>query len=137
MSTVAAPQSLRRQFRKAASQFVIAVQLELQTLGFFYLKWGGQQTCKPGDWIVNNAGDIYTVDRESFAAKYREGPTPGVYIKTGTVWAEVATTNGSIPTKEGATEYSAGDYLVSNNQDGTDAYAIAADVFRSMYEPVE
>ena len=36
-------------------------------------------------------------------------------------------------TKEGATRYEAGDYLVSNNSDGTDQYAIEAAKFETMY----
>ena len=37
-------------------------------------------------------------------------------------------------TKEGATHYRVGDYLVSNERDGGDAYAITADKFEAMYE---
>ena len=37
-------------------------------------------------------------------------------------------------TKEGETAYQAGDYLVSNNQDGTDAYAISAEKFQALYD---
>jgi len=40
-----------------------------------------------------------------------------------------------VATKEGRSHYKAGDYLVSNNEDGTDAYYIAAVQFESMYEP--
>jgi hypothetical protein len=57
----------RRRFIKRADQFVVAVQLDLDTDGFTYQKWGIVQRCKPGDWIVNNDGDYYTVDKETFA----------------------------------------------------------------------
>jgi hypothetical protein len=50
------------------------------------------------------------------------------------VWAEKATRDGSTATKEGRSYYSAGDYLVYNNEDGTDAYCIGAAKFESMYE---
>jgi len=46
----------------------------------------------------------------------------------------VATARGSVVTNEGKSFYKAGDYLVYNNEDGTDAYCISADKFESMYE---
>jgi len=54
---------LTKYLKKTASR-VVAVQLELETDGFTYRKWGGTQTCKAGDWIVNANGEFYTVDRE-------------------------------------------------------------------------
>lgn len=126
----------RRKFRKRADQFVIAVRLDLDTDGFAYRKWGAEQRCKPGDWIVNNTGDHYTVDKEVFAKTYHE-IDPGIYLKTTPIWAEVATQPGEVDTKEGFSHYQAGDYLVSNNKDGTDAYCISAPKFESMYEPDE
>ena len=63
--------SARHKYVKRDTEFVLAVQLDLETAGFTYEKWGGTQTCKAGDWIVNNAGDTYTVDRDSFARTYR------------------------------------------------------------------
>lgn len=125
----------RRQYVKRQTEFVVAVQLDLETTGFTYKKWGGAQTCKPGDWIVNNNGDTYTVDRESFARTYRSNG-PGTYVKSTPVWAEVASAAGSVPTKEGATHYEAGDYLVSNEEAGTDAYAVSKAEFERMYEPL-
>ena len=56
------------------------------------------------------------------------------YIKTTRVWAEIATEAGSVATKEGRSQYQNGDYLVFNNEDGTDAYCIGAAKFESMYE---
>lgn len=50
---------------------VVAVPLELETDGFTYEKWGSVQRCKAGDWVVNNGGDIYTVDRQTFERTYR------------------------------------------------------------------
>jgi len=120
---------------KRASQFVVAVQLDLDTLGFTYKKWGDTQTCKRGDWIVNNNGDTYTVDSESFARTYRSNG-PGTYVKSAPVWAEVASTAGSVRTKEGATHYEAGDYLVANEETGVDTYAVSRAEFERMYEPL-
>jgi hypothetical protein len=126
--------SQRRKYVKRSDQFVVAVQLDLDTTGFSYRKWGGTQTCKPGDWLVSNDGDTYTVDQESFARTYR--PTgPGTYVKTTPVWAEVARTSGEIRTKEGATHYDKGDYLVYNEPDGGDGYAVSKEAFTKMYEP--
>jgi hypothetical protein len=125
----------RHQYVKRVTQFVVAVQVNLDTPGFTYQKWGGTQTCKAGDWLINNDGETYTVDRESFARTY-EKTGPGTYVKRAPVWAEVASASGDVATKEGATHYEAGDYLVSNEPDGRDPYAVARDTFERMYEPV-
>jgi hypothetical protein len=124
----------RRRYVKRAGQAVAAVQLRLDTSGFHYEKWGGTQTCKPGDWIVDNEGDVYTIDRVTFERTYRQ-VSRGLYSKTTAVWAEVAAEAGHVTTKEGVTHYQAGDYLVSNDDDGGDAYAISAKAFTAMYEP--
>jgi hypothetical protein len=126
----------RLKYVKRANQAVVAVQLALETEGFTYHKWGALQTCKTGDWIVNNDGDVYTVDRETFERTYRQ-VGPGTYVKTTPVWAEVAEEAGSVRTKEGETHYRAGDYLVFNEEHGGDAYAVSADKFQAMYEPAE
>jgi len=126
----------RRRFRKKADRYVVAVQLNLDTAGFTYRKWGAEQRCKPGDWLVDNQGDMYTVDSGVFAKTYRK-VSPGIYVKTTPVWAEVATEPGSVATKEGRSDYAAGDYLVYNNEDGTDAYCVGRGKFESMYEPDE
>jgi len=123
----------RRRYRKKADQFVVAVQLDLGTDGFIYRKWGAEQRCQQGDWVVDNDGDHYTVDGEVFARTYRK-ISPGIYVKTTPIWAEVAAEPGQVDTKEGVSRYQAGDYLVSNNEDGTDAYCISAAKFESMYE---
>jgi hypothetical protein len=124
----------RRKYKKKSTAFVTAVQLDLDTEGFKYNKWGGKQVCKKGDWLVNNNGETYTVAEASFAQTY-EFVSPGVYVKPTPVWAEIAAKPGRIKTKEGETAYRAGDYLVFNNEDGTDGYAMSAKSFKSMYEP--
>lgn len=128
----------RKKYIKKPTSFVIAVQLDLDTEGFTYNKWGGKQVCKRGDWLVDNDGDKYTVSQKKFAETY-ERISLGVYAKSTSVWAEVADKPGKIKTNEGETTYQAGDYLVYNNEDGTDAdaYATSAEKFRKMYNPAE
>jgi len=122
-----------KKYRKRENQFVVAVQLELETDGFRYNKWGAVQQCHRGDWLVNNGGDVYTINEDSFASTYRE-VKPGQYVKTTPVWAYVAVDAGKVQTKEGTTEYKRGDYWVANNPDGSDAYAVSKDKFEEMYE---
>jgi hypothetical protein len=126
----------RKQYRKRADTAVVAVRLALETRGFTYEKWGATQTCKAGDWIVDNDGDIYTVDSETFARTYRPVGR-GTYVKATPIWAEVARAPGEVRTKEGTTHYDAGDYLVSNEEDGSDPYAITKQKFEGMYERVD
>lgn len=119
-------------FLRKTDTNVVAVQLNLDTEGFPYRKWGGTQACKPGDWLVDNSGDVYTVDGESFERTY-ERVSPGVYRKTAAVWARVADAPGSIRTREGETRYEAGDYLVFNDADGADGYAMSRARFEQLY----
>jgi hypothetical protein len=128
--------SERLRYLKRKEQFVTAVQLDLETDGFTYRKWGGMQRCAAGDWLVNNDGDTYTVSRDSFARTY-ERLERGKYRKITPIWAEVATEAGAVRTNEGMTSYRPGDYLVSNDSDGHDQYAISKAKFEKMYEPAE
>jgi hypothetical protein len=131
-------ESKRRKYVRNPNRPVAAVRLSVDTDGLVYRKWGGEQRAKPGDWIVDNDGDVYTVDAEVFAHTYRPidlQKAPGTYVKTTPVWAEQAQQAGSVTTKEGATHYAAGDYLVSNNSDGSDAYAMKAKKFAELYVP--
>lgn len=123
----------RLRYRKKSDRFVVAVQVDLDTAGFSYTKWGAEQRCKPGDWLVDNEGDIYTIDSEVLANTYRR-VRPGIYVKATTVWAEVAAASGVVDTKEGRSHYQKGDYLVYNNRDGTDAYCVSAAKFEAMYD---
>ena len=122
-------------YRRKESAEVIAVRLELETEGFSYQKWGGTQRCKPGDWLVNNQGDIYTIDAEVFDRTYEE-VRRGIYRKVVPVWAAKADSSGTITTKEGSTNYQKGDYLVFNDEEGRDGYAVSAQKFHSLYELV-
>ena len=123
----------RLRYLKRPNQAVCAVQLALETNGFTYRKWGDVQTCKAGDWLVDNDGDVYSVARATFERTYRRQPD-GRFLKMTPVWAEVAAEAGSVKTQEGATHYEKGDYLVSNESDGGDAYAVTKDKFDAMYE---
>ena len=89
-----------------------------------------------GDWLVDDDGDIRTVDSDVFAATYRR-VGHGQYRKITPVWVERAAEAGSVETKEGWTHFGPGDYVVSNNPDGTDAYAMNAETLDSLYEPDE
>lgn len=122
----------RLKYVKRPNQSVAAVQLKIATKGFSYKKWGAVQRCKARDWIVDNDGDVYTVDRESFRRTYRR-IRPGVYLKKTPVWAEIAVVAGRIKTKEGSSGYRRGDYLVFNHKNGADGYAVSAKKFKQMY----
>jgi hypothetical protein len=125
--------SERQKYVKRPDQKVHAVRLDLETDGFTYRKWGAEQRCKRGDWLVDNGGDAYTVDGATFARTYRH-VGDGAYVKTTPIWAERAGAAGDVKTQEGSTHYEPGDYLVFNQEDGGDAYAVAKDKFEAMYE---
>jgi len=125
-----------RKYKRRPGATVYAIRFDFAGAGFDYEKWGASQHCKSGDWIVLNDGDTYTVDADVFGRTYRrvDGAT---YEKTGNVWAEQASTDGAVPTKEGRTHYTAGDYVVFNDESKTDGYAMTRDKFESMYEAAE
>jgi hypothetical protein len=126
----------RRRYLRRPDQPVVAVRLALDLDSFVYRKWDAEQRAKPGDWVVDNDGDVYTVDADTFGQTYRQTGR-GTYVKTTPVWAERADRAGSVTTKEGETKYQAGDYLVSNQSDGSDGYAISAEKFETLYTPDE
>lgn len=122
-----------RKFQRKENTSITAVRLDLDTEGFTYQKWGGTQHCKPGDWLVNDAGETYTIDAQTFAKTYRE-VSPAVYAKESPIWAEEATASGTILTKEGSTDFLAGDFLVFNDAARQDGYAVKAEIFHTLYE---
>ena len=75
-----------------------------------------------------------TVDGDTLARTYRS-VSPGVYMKTAPVWAELAERGGFIRTKEGVTHYEVGAYIVYNDLEDRDGYAVNADPFEEMYQP--
>ncbi len=123
-------------YKKKSTASVVAVKVDLDTDEFTYRKWGSLQTCKPGDWLVYNQGDTYTIDQETFSNTY-EQISPGLYVKTNIVWAEVAGDSGAIKTKEGETHYKPGNYLVYNNENRKDGYAMEPATFKSLYELIK
>jgi hypothetical protein len=122
----------RRRYLRRPDRPVTAVRLPLDSEGLVYQTWGGEQRAKPGDWIIDNDGDVYTVDADSFGRTYRKVAT-GAYVKTAPVWAVRAATAGAVKTKEGSTQYRPGDYLVSNSSDGSDQYAMTSEKFEDLY----
>jgi hypothetical protein len=122
----------RVKYRRKAGQFVVAVRLDLDTAGLSYQKWGGPQRAKRGDWLVDNNGDLYTVDGKVFARTYRR-VRRGCYVKKTPVWAEVAGEAGSMKTKEGASKYRKGDYLVYDHRNGRDGYCMSPATFKALY----
>lgn len=125
-----------RRYRKRPDQAVTAIQLALDTKGLHYRKWGAEQHAQPGDWLVDNGGDIYTVAADVFARTYRQ-ISPGRFIKSTPVWARQAEQAGALKTREGKSHFAAGDYLVFNQADETDGYCMAAERFQAMYEADE
>jgi hypothetical protein len=124
---------MRERYRRKPDQAVTAVRLALVFDGFSYEKWGETQRAQAGDWLVDNGGDVYTVAADTFARTYRE-ESAGRWVKAAPVWAERAEQAGSVATREGRTHFEAGDWLVSNSEDGSDAYAISAAKFEQLYE---
>jgi hypothetical protein len=126
---------MRLRYRKKKRESVVAVRLDLRTTGLRYRKWGALQRAKRGDWLVDNGGDVYTVDAKTFARTYRKQGR-GRYVKTGVVWAEAAAAPGRIATKEGSSSYRKGDYIVSNDRAGRDRYCVGKAKFERMYRRV-
>jgi hypothetical protein len=122
-------------YRKKQCNQVTAVQINLDTQGLAYTKWGSAQCGKANDWLVNNGGDVYTIDDVSFQATYRQ-QSLGVYVKVANVQAVAMSVAGVVKTKEGETHYQAGDYIVRNGTGPLDMYAVPQNHFEDMYEVV-
>ncbi|MCP4366959.1 MAG: hypothetical protein GY797_22380, partial [Deltaproteobacteria bacterium] len=88
-------------YLKKSGNHVTAVRMDLIFDEFTYEKWDASQHGKPGDWLVNNNNDVYTVDNDYFRKNYKY-VSPGVYEKIGAIWVEVAQEDGSIQTVEGS-----------------------------------
>lgn len=127
--------SEKKRYRRKAGQCVTAIQLDLDFDHFTYRKWGDQQQCEPGDWLVDNAGDVYTVKNEVFTKSYRAVPDQkGRHKKVSKVWAKLAREDGFVETNEGRTHYRKGDYIVANDPDWNDVYAMTAEDFLKRYD---
>jgi hypothetical protein len=77
------PQPLSQETRSAGGRR----RLDLDTDGLVFRKWGAEQRCRAGDWLVDNDGEVYAVSAESFAANYTQ-VSCGLYVKTGLVERE-------------------------------------------------
>lgn len=124
-----------KEYKRRPTATVVAIPLNLDMTALVYNKWGGIQIGKPGDWLVQNGAEVYTVDKDSFAKTYAqvEG-MPGRYAKTGVVWAMEADTDGKVKTKEGYSDYKRGDMLVWNDPDQSDGYCMSQEKFFELYE---
>jgi len=122
-------------YRQREQRQVTAIRLNLDLEAFTYRKWGGLQTARSGDWLVDRDGELHTVDGDVFAHTYRQ-IAPATYVKQGIVWAKPAESDGAIRTFEGESHYRQGDYLVWNDPEGRDGYAMRKEIFESLYEPV-
>ncbi len=126
----------RLKYRKNSDSLVSAVQLSMDFAGFSYTKWGANQKCERNDWLVDNGGDVYTVQDEYFRNNY-VAVRPGAYQKIGEVWAEVAEQEGVIETIEGSSAYHAGDYLLFDRPNGGRGWAVNKQRFEQMYERLD
>jgi predicted acylesterase/phospholipase RssA len=120
------------EYRRREDTPVTAVRIDLDMEPFSYRKWGGVQTASPGDWLVSRDGDSYTVDGATFERSYRE-VGPGGFVKVTSVWARAATSDGSIATQEGETNYRTGDMLVFNDPEERDGWAMGREEFDRLY----
>jgi hypothetical protein len=111
---------------------VTAIRLNLDLDSFTYRKWGGLQTGKQGDWLVERDGQVHTVAAATFERTYKK-VGPATYIKHTRVWAAPAAQDGVISTLEGDTHYRQGDYIVWNDEAGQDGYAINKQKFEELY----
>ena len=50
------------------------------------------------------------------------------------MYARLADSAGQIETREGISQYDAGDYIVYNDRAGDDGYVISRDEFERLYE---
>lgn len=123
-----------KEYRRRPTATVVAIQMNLQMTGLLYEKWGGLQVGKPGDWLVQNGVEVYTVDKDSFAKTYTTAGPVGHFAKTGAVWAMEADTDGKIKTKEGYSDYKHGDMLVWNDPYKSDGYCMSQEKFFELYE---
>lgn len=123
------------EYKRRPGATVHAIRFAFDSDGFDYTQWGARQHCKAGDWIVQNGDDTYTVAAESFARTY-EHVSGAEYRKVGRVWAEAQAEAGTIRTQEGSTDYRAGDFLVYNDRNREDGYAVERAKFEALYESV-
>lgn len=119
-----------KQYKRKPGKSVVAIQLPGHML---YKAWGDIQHAKPGDWLLQNGDEVYTVDAKSFEHTYRtEGNN--LFIKTAAVWAMQTEVDGKVHTKEGYSDYKSGDMLVWNDPHSSDGYCMPQEKFFELYE---
>jgi hypothetical protein len=126
----------RRAYVRREGTAVTAIRMALDFDTFTYRRWGSLQNGKPGDWLVEREGKVHTVDADTFARTYRQ-TGPGSYVKVAPVLAAPAASDGAIRTQEGKTNYRQGDYIIWNDGEALDCYAIAKEEFERLYQCVE
>lgn len=88
---------------------ITAIQLRMPIT---YELWGGTQTGKVGDWLVEKGNDTYTIDGTEFATSYQKHLTKhATYFKAEHIEAYEVRCDGYIETLEGRSKFKAGDYL--------------------------
>lgn len=120
-------------YRKKATHTVFAIQASIKG-NIYYEKWDHNQKATEGDYLVDNEGDVYTVEKVTFESTYTEVGDHR-YAKTALVKAEQATESGKIRTLEGLSSHNAGDYIVHNPRQG-DVYVVPQNEFESVYEEI-
>jgi hypothetical protein len=130
-------------YRKTETIVAVRMDLDMDMGPLRYRKWGGEQTAKPGDWLVLSNGDTYTIDADEFAKTYaplvfagREEPT-GHFRKTAITYAFEASKAGTITTLEGESDFEAGDYICASNPEMLDGYPVSRETFEATYEVAE
>lgn len=71
--------STRRRYRKKPDQFVVAIQLDLDTEGLTYVKWGARQQCKREDCLVDNQGGYLFCKQRSLCENLSPGQPRNLY----------------------------------------------------------
>lgn len=125
-----------KRYRRRDDAIVAAVRIDLDTDGFTYRKWGGEQVVRPSDWLVDNGREVYPVDAGTFAETYAP-IAPGQYRKTARVWARQAEAEGRVASTSGWTRYAAGDMVVFASAAQNDGWAVPCEDFLALYRPDE
>lgn len=111
-----------------------AIPLDLDDLVFTFNKWGAVNKAKTNDLLVRKNGESYIIDRISFEDTCEPvSHSPDRYVKTSPILARQMNEDGIILTKEGRTNYTAGQFLCYNRPDLTDGWAQKASNIENNY----
>lgn len=97
-------------------------------------KHGSLLSAQPGDWLLKEGGQEWTVARNIFEKTYT-ACGEGEYVKSAPIRAVKLDAPAVISTLEGESEAKEGDYLASNPEG--DIWPIPAEEFERVYRPVE